>query len=195
MFRKWIPISRLVIFDKMHFETPDGWDVNEEKDGQSKAKHVEGIEYIKNLIRHSSKIRPILVVEDEFGDYIRLDGFKRCMAAKELGERFIEAFVCTKEEVERRVEFPYLHGVMWAGKGGQMKEVYTSVVEGYDQEGAFDYGKQKFLYTDPEKPHGLKIELSESIHVHWGECGRYRIGMGRRDFEKLAKAISSIVWE
>lgn len=191
MIRRWIPLDKLEIYDDMHFKTEDGWDVDVEKDGNTKEEHRKGIEYIKGLMEEGAKIRPILVVEDGDGLYTRLDGFKRCIAHKERGEKFIEAFVCTPLEYSTGQKFKYLDGEMWAGKGGQMKEVYTSAVEGYDQEGAFDYAEQKFLYNSPN-PHGLKIEVSESIHVHWEKYGRYRLGLGRRDFIQLAEGISKI---
>lgn len=192
MKRRWIPLKDLEIFDEMHYQTDTGWAVNEEKDGQTYEEHRKGIEYIKELIAEGAKIRPILAVEHDENYFVRLDGFKRCIAHIEAGERFVEAFVFTDDEVREKKEFPYLHGTIWAGKGGQMKEVYSSVVEGYDQEGVFDYKDQKFLYKDDNKPHGLRIEVSESIHCHWGEYGRYRLGLGRRDFEQLAEAIASI---
>lgn len=193
MTRRWIPLDKLVIFDHMHFQVDGGWGVDAVKDGQTKAQHVEGIEYIKGLMQKGAKIRPILVqkVEDE-DQYIRLDGFKRCIAHQEMGLRFIEAFVCSEEEVRRQQEIPYLDNVLICTKGGQLKERYPSVVEGYEQEGEFKYSEQVFLYKDDAKPHGLRIEVSESIHVHWGEFGRYRLGLGRRDFEQLARAISKI---
>jgi hypothetical protein len=192
MKRRWIPLDRIEIYDEMHFKTEDGWDVDVEKDGCTKAEHVAGIDYIKSQIQKAVKIRPILVVEEDEGVYRRLDGFKRCIAHMELGEQFIEAFVCSWDECHRQDRVKYLHGEMWAGKGGQMKEVYTSVAEGYEKEGDFDYEKVEFLFKNETKPHGLKIEACESIHIHWGEYGKYRFGVGRKDFEQLAKAISSI---
>lgn len=192
MKRLWLPLKNIQIYDEMHFQTPEGWDVDVEKDGNTKEEHQVGIEYIKEQIRKSVKIRPILVAEDGYGGFIRLDGFKRCMAHLELQERFIEAFVCSEDEFRRQVRVPYLHGEMFAYKGGQPKEIYTSVAEGYEKEGDFDYDKVEFLYKDDNRPHGLRIEACESIHCHWGEYGKYRIGMGREDFIQLATAISSI---
>ena len=193
MYRRWIPIEKLSMFDEFHFETEDGWDVDVERDGKTKEEHQQGIEYLKGLIKKSAKIRPILVhnIWDEDKEYRLLDGFKRAMAHKESGERFVEAFVCTHTEVTNSVFVPYLHDEMRAEKGGQMKETFPKATEGYEQED-FNYETQEFLYKNPDKPHGIRIELAESIHCHWGDYGRYRLGMGRTDFLQLAEAISSI---
>lgn len=191
MKRLWVPLDRLEVFDdKFHLLQADGtWIVNEENDGQSKEKHVEGINYIKGVLSNGQKVMPILVADNEDGTYKRLDGFKRCIAHIELGYKFIEAFVCSPEEFRRNEEVEFGNHKMRAWYGGQEKEHY-GLFEGGERESA-EYEKTKFLYNSPHGD-GLKIELSECIHVHWGVCGKYRLALGRRDFIELAKAVSSI---
>lgn len=189
MKRTWIPISSIEAFDDFHFKTDNGWDVNVAKDGQTKEQHEEGIKYIKGVLQNGQKVRPILVAEDGYGTYTRLDGFKRLMAHTELGEKHIEAFVCTEEERRGETEYPYENFKIRCGKGGQPKE-YFSLQENGAMEKQ-EYEKIVFLYKSPN-PAGLRIEFDECIHVHWGEYGKYRLSLGRRDFDALAKAVSLI---
>src|ERR1044071_2984115 len=98
MIRKFISLSTLFIYDEIHKETPDGFEVDEAKDGKTTQEHRDGIDYIKEVLTKGAKILPVLVVDNEDGTFTRLDGFKRCIAHKELGYKFIEAFVCNKQE-------------------------------------------------------------------------------------------------
>ena len=189
MIRKWIPLKYLEIYDPLH-QWIDGklW-VDEERDGQSTEKHLEGIAYIKSVLEKGQKIRPILVRDNEDGTYTRLDGFKRCIAHLEHGEEFIEAFVCTKDEYERSEIFPYGDHEIRAWHGGQEKE-HFGLFEG-DEKPDFNYDDVIFLYKSPDH-FGLRIEVCENIQVHWSDYGRYRLSLGRRDFEELAQAVISI---
>lgn len=191
MKRRFIPIDKLEIFDDMHILQEDGsFVVDEERDGQSTQSHIDGINYVKQVIENGQKIMPILVRDNHDGTYQRLDGFKRAMAQKELGYKFIEAFICATPEYEGAEEIPFLNSKMRCYHGGQPKENYALFEGGEKPE--FNYGETLFLYKNDEKPHGLRIEVSDCIHVHWGEFGRYRLALGERDFLQLAEAISKI---
>lgn len=190
MIRKWVALKDIEIFDNMH--KPDGnggFIVDAEKDGKTTEQHREGINFMKEVIKKGQKIMPILVRDNEDGTYTRLDGFKKCWAHFELGLKFIEAFVCSQEEYRQAIEIPYGKSKMRAWHGGLPKEDF-GLFEG-DERPDFDYDKVIFLYKSPNH-YGLRIEVCENIQIHWGDYGRYRLSMGRRDFEELAKAVSSI---
>jgi hypothetical protein len=189
MTRKWIKVSEIEPFDYMHQPDGRGFKVDEQKDGQTTEQHRAGIEYIKGVLKEGQKIRPILVADDGYGLYVRLDGFKRYWAHRELGEQFIEAFVATEEENRRVAQIKYGSGYIRAEKGGLPKETF-GLFEGEAKE-KFNYENTKFLYKSPNSS-GLRIELEEAIHIHWGEVGKYRLLLGRKDFEALAEAISKI---
>lgn len=190
MYRKFIPVAALYIYDEMHQLQPDGsFKVDEAKDGQTTEQHRAGIEYIKQVLRNGQKIMPILALENDDGTYTRLDGFKRAIAQVEEGYKFIEAFVCSPKEYEGAVEVPFGNHKMRAWKGGQEKE-HHSLFEGGEKPD-FDYENLHFLYKSPNH-FGLRVEISECIHVHWGDYGKYRLALGRRDFEALADAVSKI---
>lgn len=191
MKRKFIPLNHIEIFDEMHLPHNGSFIVDEARDGQSTQKHIDGINYIKEIISRGQKIRPILVVEHKDGTFTRLDGFKRCMAYRELGVKLIEALVCDEKELSDHVSFQYHTGVLRCDKGGQPKEHFT-LFEGGERPN-FNYDENIFLYKS-DNPDGLRIEVSECIHVHWGKFGRYRLSLGRRDFETLAEGISKL-WE
>lgn len=173
----------------MHQPDGAGFKVDAEKDGQTTEQHREGIDFIKSVLEKGQKIRPILITEDGYGMFTRLDGFKRYWAYKELGEKFIEAFVCTEEEHRQVKEIPYGNGKIRCEKGGLPKESF-GLFEG-DERADFTYDEVNFLFKSPNG-NGLRIELCENIHVHWGEVGRYRFALGRKDFEALAEAIQKI---
>lgn len=190
MKRIFIPLKKLdnIYDDKFHILQPDGsFIVNVQNDGKTTEEHLEGIEYIKSVLKSGSKIRPILVAEDGYGRYQRLDGFKRTLAHLQLGYENIEAFVCTEDEHRNAVIFP---DGQRAWSGGQPHEKF-SLFEGGEKSGT-DYNETAFLYKDDSKPHGLRIENAECFHVHWGEYGKYRLALGEEDFMELAKAIISI---
>lgn len=191
MKRLFIPLNKIQIYDEMHELQEDGsFIVDEKKDGKSTEEHLKGIEYIKSVLREGKKIMPILVRDNERGFYNRLDGFKRCIAYKELGYKNIEAFVCDLGEYACRKRIPFLDGEMTCFKGGQPKEVYP-LFEGKQTGEEFDYDKITFLYKS-ENPHGLRIEMDENVHIHFGEYGKHRLAVGREDFIKLAEAIIKI---
>lgn len=189
MKRRWVPIKDIQIYDEFHQQDGDSFIVDEERDGNSTEYHKQGIERIKDVLSKGSKILPILVWEDYENHYVLLDGFKRSRAHLELGREYIEAFICATDEYAGAREFKLWGKEGRAWKGGLPYEVF-GLFEGAEQEGT-NYAGTTFLYNSP-RPNGLKIEVSESIHVHWDLCGRYRLSLGRRDFEALAKAISKI---
>ncbi len=191
MKRKFISLSKLQIFDDLHKQNGADFEVDEKKDGQTTQQHREGIEYIKTIIKNGQKVLPPLVVEIMEDDYRRLDGFKRCMAFKELGFESIEAFVCTRDEYDHADYIPYRNGKMRCWKGGQYDDTNNVRFPLLEEDEKFDYNKLKFLYKSPNGD-GLRIELCEGIHIHWGEVGKNRIIVGRNDFIKLATAISKI---
>lgn len=191
MIRKFIQLNDLQIYDDFHYKVGDSFEVNQELDGNTTAYHKEGIEVIKRVLNKGAKILPILVYEENPGDYILLDGFKRSKAHLELHYSVIEAFVVDFVEYNGRVPIEYNGKKMIAYKGGQPYEEW-GLFEGEENEDSVDYQTQKFLYKDDNKPHGLRIEMSECIHVHWGEYGRYRLAMSEREFKELAEAVSKI---
>lgn len=193
MKRKFLELDKLQIFDEMHHPKMEGFYVDEEKDGQTTEQHKEGIEYIKNIIKNGQKVLPPLVLENNLGEFIRLDGFKRCMAFKELGFKIIEAFVCSQWEYDHAEYIPFRNGKMRCWKGGQYDDENKCkfpLLEGAEKEN-FDYENIKFLFKS-ENGSGLRIELCEAIHIHFGEIGKNRIIVGRKDFIKLAEAIQKI---
>ena len=191
MKRLFIPLDSLEIYDEMHILEVDGsFRVDEKKDGKSTEAHLQDIKFMKECLEKGIKLMPILVKERLDGTFKRLDGFKRCIAYKELGYRNIEAFICSELECDMRKTIPFGNGEMWCGGGGQPKEVF-SLFEGTERGKDFDYEKLVFLYKS-EDPHGLRIEAHDSIHIHWGKFGKYRLTMGRKDFITLAEAISKV---
>ena len=76
--RDWVDIDLIQPYDESH------------RPGVIDASHIAGIEYCKKLMsKPSNKIRPILV--SHLGQ--RLDGFKRYMSAKQLGNKEIECII------------------------------------------------------------------------------------------------------
>lgn len=191
MIRKFIALKDIEIYDDFHYQSGNSFEVNVEKDGNTTEYHKEGIKSIKGVLKKGAKILPILVYEQDEGYFILLDGFKRCMAHLELSKRLIEAFVVDFIEYNGRVFIDYNGKKMRAWKGGQPYEEW-GLFEGEEHEDSAEYQTQKFLYKDDNKPHGLRIEMSECIHVHWGEYGRYRLAVSEREFKELAEAVSKI---
>ena len=191
MKRVFIPLDKLEIYDDMHKLQPDGsFKVDKKKDGRTTEEHRASIEYFKSILKKGKKMMPILALERGDGTYLRLDGFKRCIAYKELGYKNIEAFVCDIGEYHYQKKIPFLDSEMLCYKGGQFKEKYP-LFEGRQTGDEFDYDKITFLYKS-EKPDGLRIEVDEAIHIHWAAFGRYRLTLGRRDFINLAESIIKI---
>jgi hypothetical protein len=190
MIRKYIPLGTLEFFDWMHQSDGDGgFIVDVEKDGKTTEEHQEGIAYIKSVLERGQKVRPILVLDNEDGTFQQLDGFKRAWAAWSLGHKYVEAFVCTKQEYDGAEFFDYDGHQMRAWHGGQPHEEY-GLFEGGERPN-FNYEDTIFLYKSPDS-NGLRIEVAETIHVHWSEAGRYRLDLGRRDFEALALSLIHI---
>jgi len=190
MKRRWLKLDDIEIYDEFHYQSGDSFEVNVQLDGNTTQYHKDGIEKIKKVLESGSKILPILVYEKLEGGYKLLDGFKRSMAHREREQGLIEAFVCSEEEYMNSREYDLWGKRIRCYKGGLPHETF-GLYEGAEQEGT-DYAGTTFLYKDDNKPHGLRIEVSECIHVHWGEYGRYRLALGRRDFEELARAIMKI---
>jgi len=194
MIRKFIELAKTQVYDHMHVLQPDGsFKVDKEKDGQTTSQHRAGIDYIKSVLQNGQKIMPILVRENSDGTYLRLDGFKRAIAQWELGYKLVEAFVCTQDEYDKAIYVEYGNGRMRAWHGGQFDDKNNKrydLLEG-EERPEFKYDDVVFLYKSPN-PAGLRIEVADTIHVHWSDFGRYRFTLGRRDFEALATAISQI---
>lgn len=194
MVRKWISLSTIQIYDKLHILQPDGsFIVDEEKDGQTTEKHIEGINYVKQVLLNGQKVMPVLVKDNGDGMYLRLDGFKRCLAHQQVGRKYIEAFVVTQDEYDRAIEFKADGYEMRAWHGGQDGEKGKLPLFEGGEKPNFNYDEVKFLFKSPN-PAGLRIELCEAIHIHWGEFGKYRLIVGQEDFKELANAIKKI-WE
>lgn len=182
MKRIYIPLNRLQIYDeRFHIKTDNGYIVTEH-DGHTKEYHDEGISYIKSVLQEGAKVLPILALDNGDGTFKRLDGFKRCLAHQELGYKFIEAFVVSQYEFDRQEDFP---NGMKAYYGGQYNDKFP-LFEG-NENPDLKYDDTTFLYKSPNSD-GLRIEISECIHVHWGAFGKYRLSLGRKDFIALAKA-------
>lgn len=189
MKRQWIRLDRLDMWDWMHKPDGEGFTVDAVADGQTTEQHREGIDYIKTVLLNGQKIRPILVADTEDGYFTRLDGFKRAWAHKELGEQFIEALVCTQQEFRDRAELPYGNSVIRCDHGGLPKEEFGLFENKASEQ--FEYGKLEFLYKS-QSPDGLRIEMDECVHVHWGQYGKHRLTLGAKDFIELAEAVSKI---
>ncbi len=173
MKRTFVELDKIDVWSHIHFQTEDGFDVLD-IDGKTKQEHLDGIEYFKKRLLKGDKIVPPLV--QKVGDrYQELDGFKRILAYKELGIwDTIEVFVAEgKQEM-------FMGGEkMKPVCGGQTYERFPIPVEGNEgAESDYCIGSCK----------NLRIELRENIHIHWGERGQYKLSLGKRDFELLAKA-------
>lgn len=167
------------MYDEFHFEVGDSFKVNQKLDGNDTQYHLDGIVVIKEALIKGRKTRPILVYQDDT-KYRLLDGFKRSRAYLELEYPHIEAFVCTMSEFLQRKK---LDNGMTAYKGGQPFEKF-GLYEGSSEE--------EIILSWDKNPEHIRIEVAENIHVHWGSYGKYRLDLGRRDFELLAQAIGKI---
>ena len=106
-----------------HIKTENGFDVDEKMDGKSKKDHLEGIEYFKKLIKRGIPILPPLVKKTDKG-YIKLDGFKRLMAYKELGIKEVEVFV-----IKDGQEIEYEGKIMKCEEGGQSYLIFKDAID------------------------------------------------------------------
>lgn len=83
-----IPIDKIDPFDPGHRKNGDTFDC-----GKKQQEHVDGVDYIKRMLRENKKILPVAVFKTEDGRYKRLDGFKRFWAYKELGYEHVKCAV------------------------------------------------------------------------------------------------------
>lgn len=175
MKRQWIPLKDLDIYDQFHYQVGDSFEVNKELDGNDTQYHKDGIEVVKNILKDGKKVRPILVIKKD-DRYSLLDGFKRARAHIEAGFSLIEAFVC--DSIDPR---GICLGETRCFKGGQSE---LSWFEANAED-------EKILYWDgnPEK---IRIDYGETVHVHWGLFGKYRLTLSEEEFNDLAHAIEKI---
>lgn len=93
MINEFVNINDINPYDGTHFENPSDWEPEDYK------KHREGIDFFKGEIVKGRATYPIAIRETKiiYGGvikrYERLDGFKRYMAHKELGDIMIYCFV------------------------------------------------------------------------------------------------------
>lgn len=97
-----IPIAQIDPYDFAH---PDGFETSDEE-------HREGIEKIKQLIKDGTPILPILVKNAVENKYIRMDGFKRFMAFKELGYEVIDCYVMENAKLGGQEGMPWAMELM-----------------------------------------------------------------------------------
>jgi hypothetical protein len=188
--RKFVPLKKISLHKKQeirsspefdfnkscHILEPDGtFTVNIKKDGKDLKSHLEGIKQIKQELLKGNKIMPPLVFEKPDGTYEKLDGFKRLKAYTELNYENVEVITCTipGEKLD----------CMECRQGGQHYTKYPNLLEG--NEGV----RPRDTVLSRAKAGNLRLELRENIHMHWGDKGRWRIVMGRRDFLEFSKAI------
>lgn len=175
MKRQWIQLKDLDIYDEFHYQVGDGFGVNVELDGHTTEYHQQGIEKIKQVLAEGKKVRPILVLRHN-GRYKLLDGFKRARAHIESGYSLVEAFVC--DQIDER---GICLGETRCFKGGQSE---MSLHEGKTE-------NEEILYWSGDTE-ALRIEMAESVHVHWGKFGKNRLSLEVDEFVELAKAIAKI---
>lgn len=186
MKRRWVYIDDIEQWDYMHFKADNehGFDVSEKDDGKSLEEHVKEIDYITGVLERGQKTMPILVMEDG-GRYKKLDGFKRLMAHKKAGKELIECFICDQKDVDERATYEFMGMPMECRLGGQnIGDFRYPLFEGGELSKEPTIEDIKTLY------HGMsvRIEFCENFHIHWGELGKYRLELGRRDFMELADA-------
>lgn len=197
MIRKWLYLSEINPYSNMHFQADNkhGFDVDEKNDGQSLEGHAKGIEYIASVLEGGQKTVPILVKELIDGSYKVLDGFKRYMAHKKLGRQIIECFVPSPGEMNRGKKFHYLGCVMECKQGGQ--SYYDTRLPLIDGKDTVPEPSLEEIETFFHGEH-IRIEFCENFHIHFGDHGKYCIGLGRVDFMALAEAFeeaSRAEWE
>lgn len=158
--------------------------VDEARDGKSTQDHLEGIEYLKNLINDGVKLFPVLLKDNLDGTYEKLDGFKRILAHKKAGCVIIEAFVCSPDDMGQETEYNGLKMRLWGG--GQNFKIFTNPVEyGESIEQKNNDGKIDILYSSSN----IQIEYRENIHLHFGNKGKYRLCLGQSDFQELCRGV------
>ena len=190
MIRKWCLTSEVNPFSFMHFRSDNeyGFDVRAGNDGQSLEEHVNGIKYIEGVIKGGQKTTPILV-EEGTNEYKLLDGFKRYMAIKHIGNPVVECFVVTPEEVAVKKQFKYMGLTMEAVLGGQSYfDTRIPLIEGKDTVSEPGLEQIDTLY------HGehIRIEYSECFHLHFGDHGKYRLKLGMGDFIAFCESFAEV---
>jgi len=181
MIRKFIPIAEIDLNTNCHRLKGDDFEVL--KDSKSYEEHKKGIDYFSELLKDGVKLMPVLVEENK--GYKEKDGFKRILAHKKIGRKFIEAFVYTPDESGKVYNYDGMK--LTCKQGGQSYKIFKKPVE-YDE--AIDQkrgcGKVNYLYVGKT----ILIELREAIHIHWGRKGRYRLILGWNDFKEICEVFN-----
>lgn len=183
MKREFLKTEDIVGYDEIHTPTPDGLFLVVKPDPLGQEQHRKGCDYFKKLINDGVKLMPILVQRESDGTLKKLDGFKRWHAHKELKVPIIECFVCEPEDKGKK--FNYDGRELICGVGGQTYHRFPEPVEyGEAVDQTTGSGDIIMLYSHED----FRIEYREAIHLHWGPKGRFRLILGRRDFDLLSEA-------
>lgn len=123
MVRQWVNIADIDIYDDIHQLVHGKLMVDFRRDGKTTEQHLKEIQQIKPIIQSGKRIMPVLLTK-QGNRYKKLDGFKRCMAYKELGREQIEAFVCVPGET-----MEYQGQTIVCKRGGQSYKRFKNLVE------------------------------------------------------------------